>query len=340
MDKLRALHYFVASADAGSFAGAARTLGLSVPAVQRLVVALEENLGAQLFERRAQGVALTGVGANYLEACRPLLDELASADLAAGRSREQVRGTLTVAAHPQIARHVFMPALPRFLAAHPEVQVDLRIVHRLSDEDAAAADVFLLHGWPEALDLVVRPLGLARSWIVASPSYWAAHGQPAVPAELASHDCLLLRNPAGILLDLWEFERGGESASVSVGGRLCTNDREILLDAALSGAGVARFNQLTSREFLRSGQLVPVLTEWDVKGGPPLNLAYRPTARRMPRTRLLIEFVLELAAELERDALNVSRWAQPALPHWHRRGFSKASSALRAPDGERESGIA
>lgn len=282
MDKLKAMGYFVAAADGGSFAAAARALDLSVPAIQKGVVALERSIGVRLFERGPQGLTLTAPGAGYLDACRPILQEVASLDEATSRTARQVSGTLTIAAHAQLAHHLLMPALPRFQATHRDVQIDLRVIHRMTDADASPADVFLLHGWPDVPDLVHKPLGLSKTWIVASPQYWAAHGVPETPADLAAHDCLLLRNPAGILLDLWEFQRGEHAVSVPVNGRMSTNGREVLLDATLAGAGVARLNQVTSRSHLQSGRLVPVLLDWEVKGGAPVNLVYRPTARRVP----------------------------------------------------------
>lgn len=325
MDKLRALEYFVAAAEAGSFAGAARQLGLSVPAVHKLVGALERSVGAALFERTVQGLSLTSTGARYLETCRPLLAELAEADESIGRSTRQASGTLVLGAHSQVVHHLLMPALPRFRARHPEIQFDIRIVTRLADPDAEGVDVFLLQGWPEAGDFVMRRFGLARTLIVAAPAYWAARGVPREPQELAAHDCVLLRNPLGILLDLWEFERGGEKAAVKVGGWLVSNNRQVQLDAVLAGEGVARFNEVTSRQHLLDGSLVPALADWEVQGGAPFNLLLRPSVRRVPRVRVFVDFVTALL----RDLQSAEAGASPERPHWHRRGAARASSVLR-----------
>jgi LysR family transcriptional regulator for bpeEF and oprC len=329
MDKLRALQYFVAAAEKGSFAGAARQLEVSVPAIQKLVTSLERDLGVRLFERSVQGLTLTASGEGYLEECRPLLDELASIDEAVSRSAHRPSGTLVVGAHPQLAHHLLIPVLPLFHARYPDIQIDLRVIHRLTDADAGTVDVFLLHGWPEANDLVHRRLGLAKSLIVAAPGYWTAHGIPRQPKDLAQHVCMVMRNPTGILIDLWEFERGREKASVAVSGWFSSNSREALLDAVLAGEGVGRFTPLTTRAHLQSGRLVPVLLDWEVKGGPPVNLLYRPNQRRTPRVRLFVDFVAALLRELE--AAGESGMQRPFVerPHWHRRGYARASSALR-----------
>lgn len=329
MDKFRALQYFVAAAQAGSFTRAARELEVSVPAVQKLITSLERNLGVALFERTVRGLTLTANGVNYMESCEPLLAELAAADEALSRSAQRPSGALAIAAPPQLAHHVILPALPRFHAMYPDIQVDLRVINRLTDADAAAADVFLLHGWPEVNDLVHRPMGLAKCLIVASPDYWAAHGVPQHPSELANHAGLLLRNPVGILLDLWEFDRAGEKVEVRMNSWLCSNDREVLLDALLAGEGVARFNQITTSVQLQRGQLTPVLLDWEVKGGAPVNLLYRQNVRRTPRVRVFIDFITALLHDLEADSANVAKWPYAEVPHWHRRGYGKASSALR-----------
>jgi len=154
MDKLRSLQYFVAAAEAGSFTAAARRLELSVPAIAKLVTSLERSLGVLLFERTVHGLKLTASGASYLEACQPLLQDLTAADEAVSRAAQRPGGTLTLGAHAQLAHHVLLPALATFHARYPEIQIDLRVIQRSSDADAAAVDVFLLHGWPEADDLV------------------------------------------------------------------------------------------------------------------------------------------------------------------------------------------
>lgn len=330
MDKLRAIQYFVAAAETGSFAGAARRLEVSVPAVQKLIGALERDLGATLLERHAQGVRLTVGGGDYLDCCRPLLDELGSAEETLKRAAVRPSGTLAVAMHEQLAMHIVVPALPRFHARFPQIQLDIRTVHRMTDVDAQAAEVLLLHGWPEATqDYVHRRLGMARSFAAASPEYWATHGVPADPAELANHECLVMRNPAGIAIDLWEFVRAQERRSVKVNGWLASNARELMLDMAMRGQGVGRFNEITTRTHVQSGRLIPVLLDWEVQGGPPINMLYRASARRNPRARIFIEFITQLLQQLDAEGQFLARQPSAERPAWHRRGYGRASAAAR-----------
>jgi DNA-binding transcriptional LysR family regulator len=333
MDKLKALEYFVASVEEGSFARAARRLEISVPAVQKLVGALERTLGVTLLERGARGVRLTPSGSEYLDRCRPLLTELDGLGQAERRlkgSAERPSGTLTVAAHPQLAHHVLLPALPRFHAFYPEVEIDFRTVSRIGDADALTADVLMLHGWPEVPpDYVHRKLGGALSLIMAAPNHWAVHGVPQHPSDLAGYTCLLMRSPTGILLDLWEFKRDSKTVQVPVRGWLSSNAREAVLDMVLGGHGVGRFTELTTRDHVQSGRLVPVLLDWEVQGGPPVNLIFKGNARRTPRLRAFIDYALQCLRDLDAQDDVLAPRVSTDRPVWHLRGYGRASATVR-----------
>jgi DNA-binding transcriptional LysR family regulator len=333
MDKLKALQYFMASVEEGSFARAAQRLQISVPAVQKVVGALEQSLGVTLLERGTRGVRLTPTGSEYLDGCRPLLWELEHLGRAERRlkgSGERATGTLVVAAHSQLAHHVLLPVLPRFHALYPDVEIDLRTIHRIDDADAATADVLLLHGWPEVPpDYVHRKLGQAGSLIMAAPEHWAAHGVPRHPSELERYTCIAMRNPAGILLDLWEFTRAGETVQVPVRGWLSSNAREAILDLVIAGHGVGRFTELTTRDHTQSGRLVPVLLDWEVQGGPPVNLLFRGNARRTPRVRAFIDYTLQCLRDMEvHDDVRPGGVSTDG-PAWHQRGYGRASATMR-----------
>src|SRR5437588_67270 len=209
MDKLRALQYFVAAAEEGSFSAAARRLDVSIPAVAKLVASLEQQLGTRLFERNARGLALTADGETYLESCGP------------------------------------------------------------------------------ALDQVERQVAQNHLLICAAPAYWAVHGVPQRPQDLAAHTCLLFRNPDGTVQDLWTFEREGVKESAAVRSWLVSSHRDVLLDAALAGEGVARMGDLSIREHLRSGRLAPALRDWRAQDARPISLLYRSHSKRTPRVRLV-----------------------------------------------------
>lgn len=329
MDKLRALQYFVTAAEERSFTGAARRLEVSVPAIAKLVTALERHLDASLFDRSAQGLALTADGQCYLESCRPLLEQLAAADEALGAASSRPRGTLVIGAPAFLAQHCIVPSLPWFHARYPDIRIDIRSVDQ--NPEASALDVLLVLGWPRQPDLVHRRIGQMQLLTCAAPGYWAAHGMPRHPRDLKRHHCLLFRNPAGTTLDLWQFQRGNETASVAVDGWLLSDHRDVVLDAAVAGEGIARLSDLTIRPYLQRGQLVPALLDWTMQDSPPINLLYRPNHRRIARVRLFIDFVTALFRQLEseRDGGIVPRHLAPP-PQWHLHRYAHGSAAARA----------
>lgn len=333
MDKLRALQYFVAAAEAASFSGAARACGVSVAAVAKLVGALEHQLGLRLFERHAQGLQLTAGGAGYLESCRDALAQLAAADEQASAAASRVRGTVVVGVQPVIAQECLTAALPRFNALHPEIQLDVRYFMRVTEEQMRGVDVFLLLGWPQVGDLVQRHIGATSFVVCAAPSYWAAHGMPRHPSELERHHCLCIRGNAGTVMDLWHFRRGEERVAVAARGWLTVDNahRDMVRDVAINGGGVARLLDWHKRQGheIASGALVPALTDWEQTEVPPINLLYPPSVRRIPRVRLFIDFVTQLFRDIEQQ--REIHAPATAMPGWAKSRRLRASATARHP---------
>ena len=169
MDKFRAVECFVTAAQERSFSGAARELDVSVPAVARMVNALERHLGVRLFERTVRGLTLTADGLRYLESCQVVLEKLNEAEEALRGGAVRPRGTLVVGTSPIISQHCILPALSEFHARYPEIQVDIRNVDKPTSPDAGASEVLVLYGWPQQPGMVQRHLIHTRSIICASP---------------------------------------------------------------------------------------------------------------------------------------------------------------------------
>ncbi len=329
MDKLRAMEVFVASAEVKSFSAAARRLEVSIPAVAKMVNALEQRLDVRLFDRHAQGLTLTADGEKYLEACHRVLEQASLADDAVRSAAQRIRGTLVVAAMPQLAMHCLAPALPEFHRRYPDIQLDLRVVNRVTDPEAQAADALLVMGWPEKDGLVHRRIAETRQLVCASPEYWAKHGVPAHPSELTNHPCFCFRNPEGAVIDLWRFSRDAEEVSVAVTGWMSSNHRDINLEAVLAGEGVARISDLSARAFLAAGHLAPVLTDWTMRDAPPVSLLLRPGPRRSARVRAFADYVTQLFAGLVAERGPALEGAPASRPEWYGRRFGHISSMWR-----------
>jgi LysR family transcriptional regulator, regulator for bpeEF and oprC len=330
MDKLRSLQYFVAAAEAASLSAAARRFGVSTAAVSKLIQSLERELGLTLFERHAQGLALTAGGAAYLDACRPALAQLAEADEQASAATSRVSGTIVVGVQPTIAQECLTPALPRFNALYPDVQLDVRYFMHATEESTRGVDVFLVLGWPQASDLVRRQIGASGFYVCASPSYWAAHGLPKHPSDLERHNCLCLRSTSGAVMDLWRFKRGDERVSVAARGWLVADNvhRDMVRDLAIAGAGVARLLDWSKRKggHIASGLLVPALSDWQQDEVPPVNMLYPPSVRRIARVRLFMDFVVQLFRDIEQQ--REVRAPSTAMPRWVKAPRLRASATL------------
>jgi len=300
MDRLRSLQYFIASAEEGSFSGAARRLEVTIPAIAKMIGSLERDLGVALFERSAQGLALTAAGETYLESCRQPVAAIQQLDEQMRGAGTKARGTVVVGIQHVAAHDLLAPYLPRLHARFPEISVDLREATQVLDPDAPGIDCYISLGWPKREDMVHVALGRSGFRVCASPSYWAARGIPKHPADLVHHECMLIRTQTGTVMDVWLFERGGKTEEVTVKGWLvCNNNhRDVVVRMAVAGQGVVRILDWSAAAEIESGTLVPVLQDWSYPDAPPIVLSYRPSSRRVARVRLFTEFVREIFREM------------------------------------------
>ena len=324
MDRLRSLMYFIAAAEEGSFSAAARRMDVTIPAVAKLVATLERDLGVKLFERSPQGLVLTGAGQAYLEACRAPVDALAELDEQMRGASSRATGTVVLGIQHVAAKELLAPALPRFHARHPEIEIDLRESTQMTHALAPGVDLYLSFAWPKSTDMVHRPLAGSTFRVCASREYWAARGMPREPEDLRRHDCVLIRTQTGTVMDVWSFAKAGERRHVTVRGwMVCDNvHRQIAIAMALRGQGVVRILDWANRGEQSSGALVPALPDWECVDAPPVVLSYRPGARRVARVRIFIDFLGEIFRELE----GARRASIAPAPFWAGRTESRVSS--------------
>ena len=329
MDKLRALKYFSAAAAHKSLSGAARELGISVAAVGKLINALEESLGAKLFDRTTRGLTLTAAGARYLEECVPALTQIDDAEERLRASMLGVKGTVVVAVQHVIARGCLTTALPRFHIRYPDIDVDVRDFQRITDDQICGVDLTLVLGWPQVQNLILRPISAGRFLTVASPAYWAKHGKPQRPRDLERHVCLPIRAVDGTVMDEWTFTRGAEKESVTARGWLTTSNshRDLVIELALAGQGVIRILDWTNLPELSTGLLVRVLEDWKSTEAPPVNLLYRESVRSIPRVRVFIDFVTQLFRDL--DQVRGEKVVGTERPRWLLRPYGRASTVAK-----------
>ena len=317
MDRLRAMEYLVRVVEAGSFAAAARELDVSPPAVTQLIAALERELGAQLLRRDSRRLSLTPDGEEFLPACTNALVELRAAEARLSVNRTRASGKLVVGMQRRTGQAV-APFIPDFLARHPGITLDFRVVPNPKVPLAALVDVLVFVGWLEDVDMVAKRIAQTRYVTCAAPAYWHAHGVPNDPDELRAHDCLAFRSPWGVVIDVWKYRRGEEVRSVVLEPRVVSEDLDWMATLAADGAGVTRMVDLSTRPYFEQGLLQPVLEDWEALEAPPVHVMYRRGSRPSARVRAFVDFVTEIFANLEASRVGtMERKVAPVpMPSW------------------------
>jgi DNA-binding transcriptional LysR family regulator len=260
-----------------SFRAAAAELGLPPSSLSHMVASIERRLGVRLFNRTTRSVAVTEAGEQFLARIQPALREIADAVETVNRFRDTPAGLLRLNSSEGGSARI-LPVVLGFMAAYPEMRVDLVTEGRMIDIVAAGFDAGIRLAEAVPQDMVSLPLGIDEAMIVVgSPSYLAARGVPQAPADLFGHDCIRARLPSGAILR-WEFEHQGEEIRIDPPGRLTIGSPELSQQAALAGAGLAFVSARTAMAEIESGQLRQVLAEW-TPPFPGLSLYY-------PRQRL------------------------------------------------------
>ncbi|MCC7288334.1 MAG: LysR family transcriptional regulator [Burkholderiaceae bacterium] len=295
MDKLRAMTFFCRTVEAKSFAAAAQALGMVPSALSKAIAALEHELGFALLNRSTRGLALTDEGGRYYEQCRQILSDIEDAEGTGRRGGTQARGTLRVGMHPGL-RYAVMTTLRPFLGEHPDLRIETLITNTAAAVVDEGLDLVLCIGALADSSMIARPLGWTRPIVCATPDYFTSHGEPHHPSELAQHSSVIYARRDEAPNTRWRFAKGGETCEVDVPVRAVSRDGIGLVDAALSGCGVARPLEIAARHWVVAGRLREVLNDWT---GEPQAIAAvsPPQSRTAPaKVRLYIEYLASMLA--------------------------------------------
>src|ERR1700722_2152747 len=288
---LDGLPHFFAVAEAGSFTAAAVRLGVSPSAMSQAVRALERRLGTALFNRSTRSVALTEAGARYLQLLNTVMAELPAAQEEVGEAAVRPRGNLRIGAQRAAHMMVVQPILAEFLAAYPDINIEVVIEYGLANVVLDGFDAGIRFGDVVEKDMVGIDVGpLLSAHVLASPTYLAQRGLPEHPRALVHHDCIGYRHMPSGVVERWEFVKGDERLNLSVSGRLIFNDSAALVQAGLDGLGVTYMINGYVDPFIEQGRLVRMLADWS----PPISSfrLYYPDRRRMPqKLRVFVDFL-------------------------------------------------
>ncbi|WP_417356001.1 LysR family transcriptional regulator [Gallaecimonas pentaromativorans] len=288
MDMLAAMETFTAVVDSGSFSAAARRLGVGQPAVSKTIAQLEEKLAVHLLIRSTRGLTPTEAGLAFYEGARRTLSEANEAQVLARGSGSGLTGRLRICAAVTFASLHLVPRLGPFMAAHPDLQIEVVLDDRAIDLVEEGIDVALRMGNLADSSLVARKITSGKRMVVATPAYIANHGRPQSPAELASHQAVIYSQRDAV--DVWRFNKDGNEQQVKVQGQLKVSAAQGQRAAVLAGLGVTLASQWMFPEELASGAVEVLLPDWQL---PPVDLwAVFPAGRNSTtKARLFVEFV-------------------------------------------------
>jgi LysR family transcriptional regulator, regulator for bpeEF and oprC len=291
MQDLRTLVAFVKVAERRSFVRAAADLGITQSGVSNAISRLEDQLGVRLLARTTRRVSLTEDGAAYFERCRQVLADLEEAELVLKETRVKPTGRLRIDVSVAFGRLKLVPLLGPFQAQYPELTLALSFTDRYVDLVEEGIDVSVRFGQLQDSSLMARRLTQTQFRVFGAPSYFAKHGRPRTPADLAGHNCLRFTVRDTRLARDWRFARDGVETTIAPKGNMSFTDGASLCDAARAGCGLAQMHGYYVDDPLRAGELEPVLEKFK----PPVDpiwLVYPQPRHLSPKVRAFIDFMV------------------------------------------------
>ena len=288
------LRVFLAVADTGGFASAARRLRVSPPAVTRAIAALEQHLGARLLHRTTRVVRLTEVGARFALDARRIIAELEEAEASARGAHIEPQGELSITAPVMFGRLHIAPVLLDFLTQHPKVTARIlfvdRVVHLIDEGFDVALRIAPL---PDSSFMAAR-VGAVRRVVVASPDYLAQHGEPASPDDLPAHSAVGFAQTFGEPAR-WAFATPTDPAARETAQprtRLLVNAVDVAIDAAIAGHGLVRALSYQVRTPIAKGRLRRVLRPFEPPP-VPVHLVYPEGRKSAAKVRAFVDFAAQ-----------------------------------------------
>src|SRR5271155_458844 len=302
---------FAKVVESASFAAAARHFGMSPAMVSKHVQALEERLGVRLLNRTTRRVGATEVGQDYYERSRRILAEMEEAEVAAGDLQTIPRGRLRVTAPVSFGTHQLAPAIADYLAAYPDVSIDLSLDDPYVDLLERRFDVALRLGHLPDSSLIARKLYSLTTLLCASPGYLETNATPQTPADLASHNCLIYTYATQ--QNIWNFfDRHGKEESVRVSGRFQASGGDALRVLALKDAGIVLAPCYIVEDDLKAGRLIHLLPDYAAQE-TPVHAVYPHSRFLSAKTRTFIDFLAARSAhapQIKCNGVNGTRSAQ------------------------------
>jgi DNA-binding transcriptional LysR family regulator len=294
MDRHQALHCFCRVVDTGGFAAAARDLDWSPSQVTKTIQQLEQWTGSRLLARTTRRMQLTEAGERFYAYCRRVLDDTERTLGEIRAAQEDLAGRLVLSVPVSLTLSFLDEHLHAFQAAHPGIELELRLSDQAVDLVRDGVDV-ALRGQAQLDDssLVAVPLTVMQRAVAAAPDYWRRHGRPEQPSALAGHNCLPYLHGRDALR--WQFAGPSGVQTVEVRGNFRADNSLALIAAMVRGVGVGLVPRVMMRTPLAEGRLETVLDDW--RAEPRRVFAVYPSREHLPeRVRALVRFLKERLA--------------------------------------------
>ncbi|MFT7127178.1 MAG: DNA-binding transcriptional LysR family regulator [Pseudoalteromonas tetraodonis] len=294
MDQLRALKYFAAVAESGSFTTAAKQFSVPPSSLSRRVADLENSLGAILLKRTTRSVQLTEIGRDYLLQVQEILQRLEQSNESVRSYHAKPMGRLRISSMVGFGERILLPLLDEFSTLYPDVVLDISLSDELSTLGRDDVDIAIRGGYaPDERVLAIRLMG--NEFIpVASPDYLAKYGTPAHPQELREHTGLYYRTPAGP--QTWFYQQDDQWHTASVPEAAISNNGKWLAQKAVNGEGVMMAPRWTLSEYIRRGELQALSIEPQLKVTQHSDLAvfllYQKQRYRVPKVKVAVDFLV------------------------------------------------
>ncbi len=296
MDRLTAMETFVRVVESGSFSAVARETSTTQSGVSKQVAALERQLGAQLLSRTTRSLALTEAGERYFAQARRLVAEIAEAESELRQGEQQLNGWLRVAASVGYGRLKLMPLVKTFLAAHPNVKIDLKLNDGFIDLVEGGIDVAIRIGELADSSLIASRIGTTKRVLIASSAYLNSLPKglkvPREPQDLLQHNCIVYSELA--TQNAWTFTAGphasednGSQVTILSQGNLQTNSSEVIRASVLSGMGIGYSPTWLFEDVIESGDLQILLPDW-LTPALPIHIVSPPQRRQSAKVQAFV----------------------------------------------------
>jgi DNA-binding transcriptional LysR family regulator len=290
VDKLQSIRAFTKVVQHGSFAAAARDMRLSRSAISKYVIDLEQELSTQLLVRTTRSASPTENGQAYYERCVEILAGLEEADLAVTRLQAEPRGILRVNAPMSFGTLHLGRAIADFMEKYPDLKIQLVLSDQQIDPVQEGFDLTLRIADLPSSSMIARKIAPALRVICASPAYLERRGMPKHPDELRQHDCLAYGHLA--TGNQWKLTGPDGDHWIHIPWKLCTNNAEVLRDAAVKGHGIALLPTFIAGSDLQKGSLRTILVEYKA---PDISVyaVYSQTRHLSVKVRVFVDFLVE-----------------------------------------------